>query len=81
MLTAIGMVIMPIGLLMFGWTAQAETHWIGPQISQAVTCYGLMLAFNSIQVSLHARLRADSRTLSSTRSIRTQRPRRPAPPS
>lgn len=43
------MCIMPLGLFIFGWTA-GRTHWIGPQMGQAVTCYGLMLAFNSIQV-------------------------------
>ncbi|CAK9787121.1 putative polyamine transport-related protein [Cutaneotrichosporon oleaginosum] len=47
-LTAIGMCIMPCGLFLFGWTA-GRTHWIGPQMGQAVTSYGLMLAFNSIQ--------------------------------
>lgn len=48
-LTQIGMCLMPIGLLIFGWTAHAETHWIGPQIGQVVIALGLMLAFNSIQ--------------------------------
>ena len=48
-LTQIGMVIMPIGLFIFGWTAQAETHWIGPMVGQTAIALGLMLAFNSIQ--------------------------------
>lgn len=40
---------MPIGLLIFGWTARAQTHWIGPQFGQVIVALGLMLAFNSIQ--------------------------------
>jgi drug/metabolite transporter (DMT)-like permease len=48
-LTQIGMLIMPLGLLIFGWTAHAQTHWIGPLVAQAVIAYGLMVAFNSIQ--------------------------------
>lgn len=48
-LTQIGMFIMPIGLLIFGWTAHAEVHWIGPQFGLALVALGLMLPFNSIQ--------------------------------
>jgi DHA1 family multidrug resistance protein-like MFS transporter len=48
-MTQSGMIIMPIGILILGWTARAETHWIGPQIGQAIAALGLMLAFNSIQ--------------------------------
>lgn len=76
---------MPLGLLLFGWTANARTHWIGPQIGQAVASYGLMLAFNSIQVrpllSLIPVLGLTCRTLLSTRSTRTPQQRQPAPPS
>ncbi|ORY29507.1 major facilitator superfamily domain-containing protein [Naematelia encephala] len=48
-LTQTGMCVMPIGLLIFGWTAHAETHWIGPEIGMVLLALGLMLAFNSIQ--------------------------------
>jgi hypothetical protein len=48
-MTQTGMLIMPIGLLIFGWTANAHTHWIGPQIGMVFVALGLMLAFNSIQ--------------------------------
>ncbi|KAL7419716.1 hypothetical protein Q5752_005632 [Cryptotrichosporon argae] len=48
-MTQTGMIIMPIGLFIFGWTAHAKTHWIGPQVGEALIAYGLMLAFNSIQ--------------------------------
>ncbi|SCV72192.1 BQ2448_4886 [Microbotryum intermedium] len=46
----VGMVIFPIGLLIWGWTAQAQTHWIGPIIGSFILAYGLMLCFNSIQI-------------------------------
>lgn len=40
---------MPIGLFIFSWTANARVHWIAPQIGHVITCYGLMLAFTTIQ--------------------------------
>ena len=43
------MIIFPTGLLMYGWTAQAQTHWILPMIGSVVFSYGLMLCFNSLQ--------------------------------
>lgn len=43
------MFIFPTGLLMYGWTAQAQTHWILPMIGSVVFSYGLMLCFNSLQ--------------------------------
>lgn len=48
-LTQIGMVVMPCGLLLFAWTAHAQTHWMGPLVGQALIGFGLMLAFNTIQ--------------------------------
>ncbi|WWD16614.1 hypothetical protein CI109_101042 [Kwoniella shandongensis] len=48
-LTQIGMCTMPIGLLIFGWTANAQVHWIGPFIGQYIIGVGLMLAFNTLQ--------------------------------
>lgn len=48
-LTQIGSILLPIGLFIFGWTAQAQTHWIGPAIGQTILSFGCMLAFNSIQ--------------------------------
>ncbi|GAA5869987.1 hypothetical protein JCM3774_004330 [Rhodotorula dairenensis] len=47
--TQVGMIIFPVGLFLFGWTAQAETHWIVPMIGSVVFSYGLMLCFNSLQ--------------------------------
>ncbi|ORX36494.1 major facilitator superfamily domain-containing protein [Kockovaella imperatae] len=48
-LTQTGMCLLPIGLLIFAWTAEARLHWIAPQIGQVITLLGLTLAFNSIQ--------------------------------
>lgn len=48
-LTQTGMIIMPVGLFIFGWTAHAEVHWMGPQVGMALTALGLMLSFNSLQ--------------------------------
>ncbi|GAA97794.1 uncharacterized protein L969DRAFT_52281 [Mixia osmundae IAM 14324] len=48
-LTQIGVILLPIGLLIFGWSAEANTHWIVPQIGSFLFALGLMLAFNSIQ--------------------------------
>jgi DHA1 family multidrug resistance protein-like MFS transporter len=43
------MIICPIGMFILGWTADAQTHWIAPQIGTAILLFGLTLAFNSIQ--------------------------------
>ncbi|GAA6044187.1 hypothetical protein JCM8097_006444 [Rhodosporidiobolus ruineniae] len=51
-LTQIGMLVFPLGLVIWAWTAQAETHWTGPVIGSAIFAFGLMLAFNSIQTWL-----------------------------
>lgn len=45
------MFIFPIGLIIFGWTAQAECFFLIPLIGAAIFAFGLMLTFNSIQVS------------------------------
>lgn len=43
------MLVFPTGLLIWGWTAQAQAHWIGPVIGSAIFAFGLMLAFNATQ--------------------------------
>lgn len=48
----LGMVLLPLGLLIFGWCAHAETFWIGPMIGQVVLGLGLMMAWNSVQTYL-----------------------------
>lgn len=47
--TQFGMIVFPIGLVIWAWTAQAQTHWMGPMVGSAVFAYGLMMTFNSIQ--------------------------------
>lgn len=56
------MIVFPAGLFLYGWTAEAQTHWIGPMIGSCILSYGLMLSFNSCQVSpsIHPDLRAPS---------------------
>ncbi|KAH8916919.1 MFS general substrate transporter [Atractiella rhizophila] len=47
-----GMFLFPPGLLLWGWTAQSEIHWIVPAIGEMIFGYGIMLAFASIQLWL-----------------------------
>lgn len=35
-LVQIGSIIFPLGLFIFSWCAQAHTHWMGPQVGQAI---------------------------------------------
>ncbi|EIW85967.1 MFS polyamine transporter [Coniophora puteana RWD-64-598 SS2] len=46
---AIGTVILPIGLLIAGWTAQYKVHWIAPDIGIALVGAGVILNFQCIQ--------------------------------
>lgn len=38
-------VIFPAGLLIYGWTAEYKTHWIGPNIGAALFATGAMGTF------------------------------------
>ncbi|ROW09360.1 hypothetical protein VMCG_02394 [Cytospora schulzeri] len=44
-----GALLMPIGLLIYGWTAQYHTHWIGPDIGVAIMAGGVIIGFQCIQ--------------------------------
>jgi hypothetical protein len=35
-----GALVVPIGLLIYGWTAQEKTHWIGPNVGIAIFSAG-----------------------------------------
>ncbi|KAI5474875.1 MFS polyamine transporter [Pseudohyphozyma bogoriensis] len=48
-LTQLGMIVFPLGLVIWGWTAEARTHWVGPVVGEMVFAYGLQMCFNSIQ--------------------------------
>ncbi|KAI0686159.1 MFS polyamine transporter [Earliella scabrosa] len=44
-----GVVLLPIGLLIVGWTAQPNIHWIVPDIAIALVGAGMVLNFQAIQ--------------------------------
>ena len=47
-----GSLLVPIGLFIYGWTAQYQTHWIGPNIGAAVFSAGVIIGFQCIQTYL-----------------------------
>lgn len=44
-----GVVLLPIGLLIVGWTARPNIHWIVPDIAIALVGAGMVLNFQAIQ--------------------------------
>jgi multidrug resistance protein len=44
-----GAMLVPIGLFIYGWTAQAHTHWIGPNFGAAIFAAGVIIGFQCIQ--------------------------------
>lgn len=48
----VGMVILPCGLLLFGWSASAKTHWAVPLLGSLVVGSGLILCFQTILMYL-----------------------------
>ncbi|KFY94343.1 hypothetical protein V500_03316 [Pseudogymnoascus sp. VKM F-4518 (FW-2643)] len=51
-ITIPGSLTFPIGLFVYGWTAQEHVHWIVPQIGTAITGFGSILIFVGIQTYL-----------------------------
>ncbi|KAH7390191.1 major facilitator superfamily domain-containing protein [Cadophora sp. MPI-SDFR-AT-0126] len=51
-ITIPGALTFPIGLFMYGWSAEKHLHWIIPQIGTAITGFGSILIFISIQTYL-----------------------------
>lgn len=45
-----GAVVVPIGLLLYGWSAQYTVHWIVPNIGVALFAFGTIVGFQCIQV-------------------------------
>jgi MFS family permease len=45
-------ILLPVGLIMYGWTADAKVHWIAPMIGTAIMGAGMMALFMSIQTYL-----------------------------
>ncbi|CAK5283760.1 unnamed protein product [Mycena citricolor] len=48
----IGMVFVPIGLFIFGWTAQNQTHWALPMLGAAIFAFGMLIAYICVQTYL-----------------------------
>lgn len=48
-LTQIGMVFLPVGLLIWAWTAQTHAFFFFPLMGTFILGFGLMLGFNSVQ--------------------------------
>lgn len=44
-----GAILMPAGLVIYGWTAQYKTLWIGPDIGVAIFTMGVIIGFQCIQ--------------------------------
>ncbi|KAG2753484.1 MFS general substrate transporter [Suillus brevipes Sb2] len=44
-----GSVLLPIGCLIVGWTSEAHTHWIAPDIGITLVGAGIILSFQCIQ--------------------------------
>lgn len=44
-----GAVLVPIGLFIYGWTAQYQTFWIGPNIGAAIFAAGTIIGFQCTQ--------------------------------
>ncbi|KAI4095096.1 MAG: hypothetical protein LQ339_007359 [Xanthoria mediterranea] len=47
-----GSVLVPTGLFIYAWTAQYNTHWIGPNIGAAIFAAGAIAGFQSVQTYL-----------------------------
>jgi MFS family permease len=44
-----GACLVPVGLFWYGWSAQAHTHWILPNIGAAIFAAGTIIVFQSLQ--------------------------------
>ncbi|KAG5982414.1 hypothetical protein E4U55_001921 [Claviceps digitariae] len=44
-----GAVLVPAGLLLYAWTADLPTHWLGPDAGAAVFAFGSIIGFQCIQ--------------------------------
>jgi MFS family permease len=51
-ITIPGAITFPVGLFIYGWTAEARVHWLVPQIGTAITGFGSILIFIGIQTYL-----------------------------
>lgn len=44
-----GALLVPTGLLIYSWTAEEHTHWIGPNIGACIYASGVIVGFQCIQ--------------------------------
>jgi multidrug resistance protein len=44
-----GAILVPVGLFIYGWSAQEHTHWIVPNIGAAIFASGVIVGFQCIQ--------------------------------
>ncbi|KAI1208055.1 MFS general substrate transporter [Annulohypoxylon truncatum] len=44
-----GAVMIPVGLLVYGWTAEYKTHWIGPNVGAVIFAAGAIICFQCLQ--------------------------------
>ncbi|KAK9326650.1 major facilitator superfamily domain-containing protein [Lipomyces starkeyi] len=47
-----GSILVPVGLFWYGWTAEARTHWILPDVGACLFAMGTIVAFQCIQTYL-----------------------------
>ncbi|KAI9875243.1 MAG: hypothetical protein M1830_008712 [Pleopsidium flavum] len=47
-----GSMILPIGLFLYGWSAEKQTHWIVPNIGACILGAGVIIGFQCIQTYL-----------------------------
>ena len=45
-----GALVIPIGLLWYGWSAEAKLHWMMPIIGSSIFGYGLIATLVPIQM-------------------------------
>ncbi|KAI9649830.1 hypothetical protein NHQ30_002412 [Ciborinia camelliae] len=48
----VGALLVPVGIFWYGWSAQAKTHWIVPNIGAAIFASGSVMGFQCIQTYL-----------------------------
>jgi hypothetical protein len=47
-----GALLVPVGLLVYGWTAEYQTHWIGPNMGVCLFAAGTIVGFQCVQTYL-----------------------------
>ena len=59
----VGMTLVPVGLVIFGWTAEKGAHWAVPLVGSAIFAMGMLMAYVCIQtyvVDVYERLSASA---------------------